>query len=292
MAAAKHELDEHQTNANALVAALREQRQMKMKGGLYHLNQVELAYNSNRIEGGQLTPDQTRSIFETKTISGDVVRLNDIVEMANHFRAFDAVIDNFGETIAAKTIKDYHRILKSGTSDAEKPWFVVGGWKSIPNEVGGLTTTAPEHVGLAIDDLLSNTSPRGKMTFDEIVHFHQRFESIHPFQDGNGRVGRLLLFQHCMQNDIMPLIVLDTQKEFYYRGLKQYNDEPGYLQETFRSFQDAYAERFAQFVPPAAAPPAGKKLSPDALAMRKKKLPRLFDEDDNANPSDENVLEL
>ena len=267
--AAAGEPDEYPIHARALIDALREQRQMQLKGGLYHLTQIEMAYNTNRIEGSQLTQDQTRFIFETKTVSGEALSIDDITETANHFRAFDAMIDGFEEPVTAETMKNYHQMLKAGTSDAAKPWFVVGGWKTLPNEVGGMPTSDPRDVDGDIAELLARTPEPGAMTFDDICDFHQRFESIHPFQDGNGRVGRLVLFQQCMQNGIMPFVVLDSQKEFYYRGLKEYTNEPGFLRDTFRSFQDTYSGRFSPFVPRQA--PAA-----DLVADRQKRFPELF----------------
>ena len=241
---------EYPIRAHELIEALREQRRMQLKGGLYHLTQIAMAYNTNRIEGSQLTEDQTRYIFETKTVSGEALSIDDITETVNHFRAFDTMIDGFEEPITPEVLKTYHRILKSGTSDAAKSWFVVGGWKTLSNEVGGMPTSAPKDVDDDVTELLdAGAGSSRKMTFDDICDFHHRFESIHPFQDGNGRVGRLVLFQQCMQNGIMPFVVLDSQKEFYYRGLKCYDDEPGFLRDTFRSFQDAYAGRFSPFVP-------------------------------------------
>lgn len=245
--------------------ALREQRQMHLKGGLYHLNQVLMAYNTNRIEGSRLDEEQTRYIYETRTVSGDGVPVDDITETVNSFALFDAMIDRYDQPITAQTLKDYHRILKTGTGDAQKTWFAVGGWKHVANEVGGLPTTAPADVNAAIDDLIGRTEAAGEMSFEDITEFHYRFERIHPFQDGNGRVGRAVMFQQCLQNGIMPFIVLDSQKAFYYRGLAEYETEPGFLRETFRSFQDAYYERFAKFVPQ-----AGPELDthPDAPAGR------------------------
>jgi Fic family protein len=276
------EPEEYPIRAHELIEALREQRRMQLKGGLYHLTQIEMAYNTNRIEGSQLTEDQTRYIFETKTVSGEALSIDDITETANHFRAFDAMIDSIDEPVTSQVLKNYHRMLKSGTSDAAKPWFVVGGWKTLPNEVGGMPTSAPKDVERDIAELLE--SAPNKMTFNDICDFHQRLESIHPFQDGNGRVGRLVLFQQCMQNGIMPFVVLDSQKEFYYRGLKRYDDEPGFLRDTFRSFQDAYSGRFTPFVPKktpavdqAVAPTADPAADP--AADRRKRFPELFRSD-------------
>lgn len=241
------EPEDHSARAQRFITALREQREMKLTGGLYHLNQIQMAYNTNRIEGSQLSEEQTRYIFETKTVSGDGMLVDDISETSNHFRAFDLMLDEFESPITAETLKNYHRILKAGTSDASKPWFAVGDWKTLPNEVGGAATSAPEEVDRDIADLINETPEQ--MTFEDICDFHHRLEAIHPFQDGNGRVGRLVLFQQCMQSSITPFIVLDEQKAFYYRGLKQYDTEPGFLRETFRSFQDAYFARYAKFVP-------------------------------------------
>lgn len=238
--------DEYAIDARRFAETLVEQRAMQLKGGLYHLTQIELAYNTNRIEGSQLSEEQTRSIFETRTVHGDA-RVDDIAETSNHFRMFDAMLDGLGQPLTADTIKSYHRLLKEGTSDAERDWFAVGDWKRLPNEVGGQATTPPEHVHLAIDELLGETP--STMTFEDIVDFHHRFESIHPFQDCNGRVGRLIMFGQCLTNGILPFIVRDDQKAFYYRGLADYGTEPGFLRDTLRHFQDAYYKRFAQFVP-------------------------------------------
>ncbi|WP_205881417.1 Fic family protein [Leucobacter coleopterorum] len=206
-----------------------------------------MAYNTNRIEGSQLSEDQRRYIFETQTVSGEGLSVDDITETTNHFRAFDAMIDGYQDRITSDTLKEYHPLLKSGTSDAAKPWLAVGDWKTVANEVGGSATSDPKAVDNDITELLAVTPER--TTFEDICNFHHRFESIHPFQDGNGRVGRLVMFQQCMQNDVLPFIVLDEQKAFYYRGLQQYDNEPDFLRETFRSFQDAYLARYAKFVP-------------------------------------------
>ena len=183
-------------------------------------------------------------IYETRTITGENVAVDDVVEAVNSFELFDEMIDRLGEPITAEMMKDYHRILKRGTADARRPLFAVGEYKRVPNAVGGRETVAPEHVALAVEDLIARTPAR--MTFDDIADFHHRFESIHPFQDGNGRVGRILMFQQCLDNGIMPFIVLDS-KAFYYRGLSEYEQETGFLRETFRSLQDDY-DRFARLV--------------------------------------------
>lgn len=268
--------DEYPIAPSLFAATLRQQRATRLKGGLYHLNQVLLAYNTNRIEGSSLDEDQTRYIYETQTVSGVAVPVDDVIETTNSFRLFDEMLDRSGsfdkhsEPITADTLKSYHRTLKNGTIHAAQPGFAVGDWKRTANTVGGQRTTPPEHVALAVEDLLARTPQIGEMSFDDITDFHHRFESIHPFQDGNGRVGRIVMFQQCLQNNIMPFIVLDSQKEFYYRGLKAYEDEPGFLRETLRSFQDSYYEQFSEYVPvptpgptPVREDPAVTELRPD-----------------------------
>lgn len=247
--------DEYAIDARLFAATLHDQRATRQKGGLYHLTQVLMAYNTNRIEGSQLDQEQTRYIYETRTITGDGnVPLDDVLETVNSFQLFDALLDRVDEQITAQTMKDYHVILKSRTADSLRPSVAIGDWKRMPNVVGMTETVPPEHVELAIQDLLSRTPATGAMSFTDIVDFHHRFEKIHPFQDGNGRVGRALMFQQCLQNGIMPFIVLDQQKAFYYRGLSQYETEPGFLQETLRSFQDDYYARFSKFVERAPKP--------------------------------------
>lgn len=243
--------DEFMFDAERFSAALREQREMQLRGGLYHLNQIAMAYNSNRIEGSRLSEDQTRHLYETRSISGDAL-VDDVVETTNHFRAFDLMIDRVGKPVTSEHIKELHRILKSGTSDSQKEWFAVGEWKRVPNVVGNTQTTQPSEVEGAIADLLGNV-PR-PMDFEDICDFHVKFETIHPFQDGNGRVGRLLMFGQCLSNGIMPFIVSDRDKAFYYRGLDQYSEEPGFLRDTFRSFQDSYLASFRDYLP--ALPPS------------------------------------
>lgn len=241
--------DEYPIAPSQFAATLRQQRAVRLKGGLYHLNQVLLAYNTNRIEGSSLDEDQTRYIYETQTVSGAAVPVDDVIETSNSFRLFDVMLDQYDKPITTEMLKNYHRTLKTGTRQASTDWFAVGDWKRVANTVGGARTTPPEHVALAVEDLLARTPSAGKMSFSDIADFHYRFESIHPFQDGNGRVGRAVMFQQCLQNNIMPFIVLDSQKEFYYRGLKAYADEPGFLRDTLRSFQDSYYERFSEYVP-------------------------------------------
>ncbi|GAA2099105.1 Fic family protein [Brevibacterium salitolerans] len=238
--------DEYAIDAAQFARTLIEQRRTQMKGGLYHLNQVQMAFNTNRIEGSALDAEQTRYIYETRTVAGDNVSVDDVVETVNSFELFDEMLDRMAEPITAATMKDYHRILKRGTADARRPAFAVGDWKRQANVVGGGGTTPPAEVSEAIEDLLTRTPEQ--MSFEDIVDFHHAFEAIHPFQDGNGRVGRMLMFQQCLQNGIMPFIVLDAQKAFYYRGLHEYWETPGFLRETFRAMQDAYYACFEAFV--------------------------------------------
>lgn len=238
--------EEYAIDAARFAAALHEQRSMRLKGGLYHLTQIEMAYNTNRIEGSLLSEEQTRYLYETRTITGDAL-VDDVVETSNHFRAFDAMLDHVGQPITAETLKKYHLILKSGTSDSEKEWFAVGDWKQVANAVGRVQTTPPPLVDDAIARLLTQTPAR--LTFNDICDFHVTFETIHPFQDGNGRVGRLVMFEQCLANGILPFIVLDRDKSFYYRGLDQYAETPGFLVETFRKSQDDYYAKYKEFVP-------------------------------------------
>ena len=225
-----------------LLQALREQKELKMKGGIYHRTQIDLTYNSNHIEGSRLTHDQTRYIFETNTIGveGECVRVDDIIETVNHFRCIDLVIDRAEEKLTESLVKELHSILKSGTSDSRKEWFAVGEYKRIPNEVGESETTAPERVHKEMKALLYEYNAKKKKTFEDIVDLHQRFEAIHPFQDGNGRVGRLVMFKECLTNGEVPFIITDDLKMFYYRGLKQWNSIRGYLMDTCLTAQDNY----------------------------------------------------
>lgn len=225
-----------------LLKILREQKEMKLKGGIYHRTQIDLTYNSNHIEGSRLTHDQTRYIFETNTIGfeGESVKVDDIVETTNHFRCIDMIIDKAEERLTEGFIKELHRILKSGTSDSLKSWFAVGDYKKIPNEVGGIETVSPENTKHEIVRLLKEYNAIKKKTFDDILDFHQRFESIHPFQDGNGRVGRLVMFKECLANGIVPFIITDELKMFYYRGLQQWPHIKEYLRDTCLTAQDEY----------------------------------------------------
>jgi len=225
-----------------LLQTLREQQQMRIKGGIYHRTQIDLTYNSNHIEGSRLTHDQTRYIFETNTIGieGESVRVDDIMETVNHFRCIDLIIDRAEETLTESLLKELHLILKTGTSDSRKEWFAVGEYKRLPNEVGGNETTPPEKVHREIKALLKEYNSKKNKTFEDIVDLHQRFEIIHPFQDGNGRVGRLIMFKECLANGHVPFIITEELKMYYYRGLREWNNLRGYLLDTCLAAQDNY----------------------------------------------------
>ena len=225
-----------------LLTRLQQEKEAGIKGGIYHKVQIELTYNSNHIEGNSLTHDQTRFIFETNTIGvdNDAVKVDDIVETANHFSCINMIIDAAKYKLSESFIKQLHLCLKSGTSDSRKSWFVVGDYKRMPNEVGGLATTAPENVSLEIKQLLKKYNSEKEKTFEDIVAFHHDFEQIHPFQDGNGRIGRLIMFKECLRNGITPFIISEDLKGYYYRGLKEWIKEPGYLLDTCRTAQDRF----------------------------------------------------
>lgn len=225
-----------------LLARLREEKAAKTKGGIYHKVQVELTYNSNHIEGSSLSLDQTRLIFETATVGVQegAVRVDDIVEAQNHFRAVDYIIDKAKAPLSEGMIKELHRILKAATTDSTRDWFAIGDYKRLPNEVAGRKTTPPEDVAEEVKALLSAYDPRANHSFEEIVDFHVRFERIHPFQDGNGRVGRLIMFKECLASNVVPFIIADDMKEFYYRGLTEWDNEKGYLIDTCLAAQDAF----------------------------------------------------
>ena len=225
-----------------LLEALRREKEAKIKGGIYHRTQIDFTYNSNHIEGSRLTQEQTRYIYETNTIGTTEggIRVDDIIETTNHFRCIDYIIDHATAPLSESMIKQLHGLLKSGTSDASKPWFVVGGYKRLPNEVGGIETVPPETVGAAIRALLKEYKAKKTVDLADILDFHQRFELIHPFQDGNGRVGRLVMFKECLKNGIVPFIITDELKMFYYRGLHEWPQVPGYLTDTCLTAQDNY----------------------------------------------------
>jgi Fic family protein len=226
----------------SLLGILREQKAAKLTGGIYHKVQIDLTYNSNHMEGSRLTHDQTRYIFETNTIgvTDAAVNVDDVIETANHFRCIDLVIDQAGAALTEKLIKELHFTLKTGTSDSRKDWFAVGEYKRLPNEVGGNDTTLPENVAGEMRTLLTDYNARPAKTFEDIVAFHVAFERIHPFQDGNGRVGRLILFKECLKHGIVPFIIEDDLKYFYYRGLSQWDQEKGYLMDTCLTAQDRF----------------------------------------------------
>ena len=225
-----------------LLTMLREQKASRLKGGIYHRTQIDLTYNSNHIEGSRLTHDQTRYIFETNTIgiSDGIVNVDDIVETVNHFRCLDYIIDHAEEPLSESLIKQLHLLLKTGTSDSQKEWFAVGDYKRLPNEVGGIETCPPQEVHREMKNLISNYNHCKKKVLEHILDFHVRFEQIHPFQDGNGRVGRLIMFKECLANGIVPFIITDELKLFYYRGLHEWGHINGFLTDTCLTAQDQY----------------------------------------------------
>ena len=231
-----------QRKAMPLLVVLRQEKEAKLKGSIYHKTQIDLTYNSNHIEGSRLTHDQTRYIFETNTIGieGESIRVDDIIETTNHFRCIDLIIDRAEERLTESLIKELHLILKSGTSDSRKDWFTVGDYKRLPNEVGGNETTAPEDVHREMQALPKEYNGKKQKSFEDIIDLHQRFESIHPFQDGNGRVGRLVMFKECLANGYVPFIITEELKMFYYRGLREWSNLRGYLLDTCLAAQDNY----------------------------------------------------
>ena len=225
-----------------LLARLREEKESKLKGGIYHKTQIDLTYNSNHIEGSKLTHDQTRYIFETNTIgiTDQAVNIDDIVETVNHFHCIDFVIDHSLERLSEDFVKELHRILKTGTTDSTKSWFIVGDYKKLPNEVAGTQTCPPQQVHSQMLNLIKEYRNKKSKNLDDILDFHQKFELIHPFQDGNGRVGRLIMFKECLANNIVPFIITEDIKLFYYRGLQNWPTVPGYLRDTCLTAQDRY----------------------------------------------------
>lgn len=232
---------------------LREQKNMKLKGNLYHNTQISFAYNTNHIEGSKLTEDQTRYIYETNTLLASkdtIIGIDDILETANHFKLVDYMLDIADKKLTEKMIKEFHKILKEGTSDSIKEWFIVGDYKKLPNEVGGLKTTEPKNVERDMKKLLEWYNSINQITIKEIIEFHAKFEKVHPFQDGNGRIGRIIAFKECLKNNIVPFIILDNEKLFYYRGLNEYqsNKEKGYLIDTCLNAQDQYIEMIKYYI--------------------------------------------
>ena len=231
-----------QNRNKLLLDILQEEKSSGYAGGIYHKTQIELTYNSNHIEGSSLTHEQTRYIFETNTIDVENGSLNvdDVIETANHFRIVSLIIDNAKSTLTQEFIKELHLLLKNGTSDSRKDWFAVGDYKKLPNEVGGMNTTLPEEVPEKMKELLDEYNAKEEKSLDDVLDFHVKFEKIHPFQDGNGRVGRLIMFKECLKYNIIPFIIEDDLKMFYYRGLAEWETEKGYLRDTCLTAQDRY----------------------------------------------------
>lgn len=236
-------------NPKTLLEFLKAEKAINVSGGIYHKIQIELTYNSNHIEGSRLTHDQTRYIYETNTIGMDkgTVNVDDIVETVNHFKCIDLCIDQANHALSEAFIKQLHLILKSGTSNSRKNWFAVGDYKRIPNEVGGRKTTVPEEVTGKVKALLTAYNDVKAKTFEDILEFHYQFESIHPFQDGNGRVGRLIMFKECLRNNVVPFIINEKLKMFYYRGLHEWASERGYLTNTCLTAQDQFKKYLDYF---------------------------------------------
>ena len=230
------------TKTTPLLKRLRQEKESKISGGIYHRTQIDLTYNSNHIEGSRLTHEQTRFIFETNTIgiTDESINVDDIVEATNHFRCIDLIIERAEDKLSEPFIKEIHRILKTGTSDSRKSWFNVGEYKKLPNEVGGNATCPPEEVHDRMKTLLSAYNAKFPKSLEDIIDLHQKLETIHPFQDGNGRVGRLVMFKECLANGIVPFIITEELKFFYYSGLREWGNINGYLTDTFLSAQDNY----------------------------------------------------
>ncbi len=234
---------------NPLLYMLKEQKNSKLKGGIYHKTQILLTYNSNHIEGSKLSEEQTRYIFETNTLgkTNEDINIDDIIETSNHFKCIDYIIDNAENKITENMIKKLHYMLKNGTSDSNKDWFNVGEYKKLPNEVGGKTTCLPEKVHEEMSKLLDNYNKLENKQLNDIIEFHYKFETTHPFQDGNGRIGRLIMFKECLANNIVPFIINDELKLFYYRGLSEWNNEKGYLIDTILAAQNYYKKYLDYF---------------------------------------------
>lgn len=234
---------------NFLVKQLLEEKNMKLKGGIYHQIQIKFAYNSNHIEGSKLSEEQTRYIYETHSLISneeEAISIDDINETLNHFKCFDYILENLN-ILNEELIKNIHKILKTNTSDSLKEWFKVGEYKIKPNIVGDIKTTPPSKVSFEIKKLLSEYNSKENIKIEDIINFHYNFEKIHPFQDGNGRVGRLIMFKECLKNNIVPFIIDEKHKLFYYRGLKEYENEKGYLIDTCLSAQDDFKKLLEYF---------------------------------------------
>lgn len=233
-------------NIQKLKSELVEQRKSKFKGNIYHFSQVNFAYNSNKIEGSHLTEDETEEIFETNSFvhkTDDAIRFDDLTEMKNHFRLFDYMIDIIDDELSKENIIEMNKILKRNTSYEENPRYNVGGFKIVPNKIGLINvidTSSPEEVERDIDELLDWYKKIKTVTLEDIMEFHVRFERIHPFGDGNGRVGRIIMFKECLKNNIVPFIILDQDKPYYMRGLKEYKNDKMFLVDTIKNEQDIY----------------------------------------------------
>ena len=243
--------DEFDFSKINVLEVLREQEEMQLKGNLYHNTQIIFAYNTNHIEGSKLTEDQTRYIYETNTLLTEkesITNLDDIIETANHFKLVDYMLDVADKELTEEMIKEFHKILKEGTSDSRKDWFNVGDYKKLANEAGNMKTSLPKNVQKDMVKLMQWYNSLEKITIENIIEFHYRFECIHPFQDGNGRVGRIIVFKECLKNNIVPFIILDKDKLFYYRGIKEYKNEKGYLIDTCLNAQDQYKEMIKYYL--------------------------------------------
>lgn len=243
--------DEFDFSKINVLEVLREQEEMQLKGNLYHNTQIIFAYNTNHIEGSKLTEDQTRYIYETNTLLTEkesITNLDDIIETANHFKLVDYMLDVADKELTEEMIKEFHKILKEGTSDSRKDWFNVGEYKKLANEAGNMKTSLPKNVQKDMVKLMQWYNSLEKITIENIIEFHYRFECIHPFQDGNGRVGRIIVFKECLKNNIVPFIILDKDKLFYYRGIKEYKNEKGYLIDTCLNAQDQYSRMLEYFL--------------------------------------------
>lgn len=233
---------------NKIKIELIKQKKLKFKGNIYHYSQVNFSYNSNKIEGSRLTSNQTEAIFDTSSIitkDNELIVLDDLIESKNHFKLFDYMLDNVDNVLTIDMIITMNKILKRNTSDEENPRYNVGGFKLVPNVIGVINiidTTPPQDVEKELTLLLKEYNSKENIVLEDIIDFHYQFEKIHPFGDGNGRVGRIIMFKECLKNNIMPFIILDTDKEFYLRGLKEYENDKMYLIDTIKHEQDIYEE--------------------------------------------------
>ena len=243
-----HRKTRHTAKQDTLLSFLKREKEAYLKGGIYHKIQIDLTYNSNHIEGSKLTHEQTRFIFETKTlgVTDEVVRVDDIVETVNHFHCIDLIIEGAHTKLSESFIKQLHYILKSGTTDSRKSWFKVGDYKMLENEVGGDETTKPADVAAAMKSLLTEYNAKSEIGFDDVLDFYVRFEAIHPFQDGNGRIGRLIMFKECLKHNIVPFIITEELKIYYYRGIQNWKNERSYLRDTCLTGQDVMKQWFPQ----------------------------------------------